>query len=103
MTSSGDYTTRLGVYAVGATGPPGEIGPIGPRGIGIQGSTGTTGEYGPTGHRGPTGSPGKGFKIFANLEGSSPADFTGISPPPSDENIGEFVLIRGGDLYMYAG
>ena len=68
MTSSGDYTTRLGVYSVGATGPPGEIGPIGPRGIGIQGSTGSTGEYGPTGVRGPTGSSGKGFKIFANLE-----------------------------------
>jgi hypothetical protein len=104
MTStSGTYTAGLSATIVGATGPPGEQGPIGPKGTGIVGSTGNTGPLGPTGLTGSVGPPGKGFKIFANLEGSSTADFNSISPPPSDSNIGEFLLVRGGDLYMYAG
>ena len=104
--SQGDYIRSLGVYSIGATGPQGDIGPIGPRGIGIGGSTGSTGQIGPTGLAGSVGSvgpPGKGFKIFAHLEGSATSDFNSISPAPSDTNIGEFVLVLGGDLYVYMG
>ena len=51
---------------------------------------------GPTG---PTGPSGKGFVVFATLDASM--NLPTLSPTLS--NVGEFVLIRGGDLYVYQG
>jgi len=46
---------------------------------------------------GPTGSPGKGFRIFTTS--------TSLDELPNGDinNIGEFALITGGEMYVYLG
>jgi len=52
-----------------------------------------------TGIFGSQGPQGKGFIIFTSV-----SNFNNLcSSNPTSSNIGEFVLITGGDLYLYAG
>ena len=108
FTNYNDLYRALTAYSIGSTGPEGIAGPRGPRGtggdIGQQGATGSDGSTGSTGSIGPigyTGPSGKGFVVFAHLD--STAQFITMSPPPTSDNIGEFVIIKVGDLYVYVG
>jgi microcystin-dependent protein len=87
----------------GHTGPQGHTGHTGPQGhtghTGPQGHTGHTGPQGHTGHTGPTGISGKGFTIFSTVE--SYEDLLKLKPEMN--NIGEFILVKGGELYVYLG
>jgi len=90
---------RGGLGPQGFRGPKGEIGPTGAQGSpginGINGSTGYTGIQGPTGIKGDPGLQGKGFIVHKSGDDyPNPDDF-------NDENIGEFYLKKGGDLYCY--
>jgi hypothetical protein len=85
---------------VGPIGPAG--GPTGPSGAtGTQGATGVQGErgfigfMGATGLTGATGPVGKGFRVFSLVNSSNEL------PIATDERIGEFVLVVGGELYVY--
>ena len=79
----------------GWTGPTGETGPTGD--VGPTGSTGATGlgETGPTGIQGPVG---KGFQIFASVP-----TYADLPTSPTGGQVGEFVLVTGGDLFLYSG
>ena len=83
--------------ADGVQGPQGDIGPTGADGV--QGPQGDIGPTGANGVQGPQGSIGQGFRIFATTD-----SFNNLcSTNPTGSNIGEFVLITGGALYLYAG
>jgi len=92
-----------GAIGFGSTGPQGPMGSAGLIGqTGPQGLIGEIGLIGPTGAIGPQGSvgvTGKGFVIFSSVSSFSQL----CSTNPTGSNIGEFVLITGGDLYVYAG
>jgi len=96
----------------GPTGPQGNIGsdgPTGPQGfdgpqglVGPQGDIGPTGPLGfigPQGFLGPQGADGQGFKVFGTANSFN--DLCNTNPTGS--NVGEFVLVLGGSLYVYAG
>jgi hypothetical protein len=105
------------VYNTGPTGYTGYQGPIGfqgsvgagvqgPQGVigangiqGFQGARGSDGIIGVDGVQGPQGIVGKGFVIFAHVNSFN--DIGSVSV--SNSNIGEFVLVKGGDLYVYYG
>ena len=105
------YFNDNSVYNTGPTGYTGYQGPIGFQGAvgagvqgpkgeqGLQGVRGTDGIIGVNGVQGSQGIIGKGFVIFANV--NSFIDISSVSP--SNSNIGEFVLVKGGDLYIYNG
>ena len=76
---------RFHWYSLGMTGA------TGPRGI--------VGALGATGAVGPQGDTGKGFQIFSSVNSYNQL----CSSNPSDSNIGEFVLITGGELFLYMG
>jgi len=62
-------------------------------------STGAQGDIGPTGADGSQGPIGQGFRIFATTD-----NFNSLcSTNPTGSNVGEFVLVTGGALYLYAG
>ncbi len=63
-------------------------GPTGPEGN--QGSQGNTGSQGPQ---------GPGFVIFGTVNSFN--DLCSLNP--TNENIGQFALITGGDLFLFAG
>ena len=100
ITGAHAYFDTLNVntlYYVGS-GTIGSVGATGPTGAqGIKGNTGASSTVaGPTGAQGPRG---QGFVIFATSD--SFAGMNAISPTGS--NIGEFVMILGGQLYVYSG
>lgn len=79
----------------GLDGATGEQGPTGATGVnGLDGATGLTGSTGETGLTGPTG---LGFIIFAT------ANSVGELPAGNASNLGEFALVKGGELYVYMG
>ena len=81
---------------VGPSGPQGPAG--GPTGAtGITGPAGATGLTGSTGAVGPTGPTGQGFKVFATADSASEL------PVATAEHIGEFVLVKGGELFVLIG
>lgn len=88
---------------VGPQGPKGDNGLNGPQGAagatGVSGSQGAIGATGTQGLNGPQGTVGKGFVIFSTVPSYSEL----CSSNPSNSNIGEFVLITGGDLFIYMG
>jgi hypothetical protein len=86
--------------ATGATGSAGIDGATGATGIGIDGATGATGEQGATGAKGDlgaTGQTGLGFSVFTS--GDTLADLAAGTV----SNIGQFGLVKGGELYVYMG
>jgi hypothetical protein len=107
---------------VGATGAgfQGLVGPTGPSNPGVQGLVGATGAtglqglqglvgatgasglqglFGSTGSIGPQGGAGMGFVVFANT-----TSYTGLNTViATGGNVGQFVLVLGGDLFVYAG
>jgi hypothetical protein len=90
-------TGEAGVH--GSTGATGEQGSTGPSGA--QGSTGATGERGSTGlsgEKGATGETGLGFSVFTSGDTLAELSNTGTS-----QNIGQFGLVKGGELYVYMG
>ena len=95
--STGPSGSTVGIGLSSIVGP---TGPVGPQGFqGLIGPTGVQGNIGPTGDIGPQGSIGQGFRIFATTN-----SFNNLcSTNPTGSNIGEFVLITGGALYLYAG
>jgi hypothetical protein len=112
INNTGTYTLiDNSVYNTGPTGYTGYQGPIGfqgsvgagvqgPKGEqGFQGVRGTDGIIGVNGVQGPQGIVGKGFVIFAHVNSFN--DIGSVSV--SNSNIGEFVLVKGGDLYVYYG
>jgi hypothetical protein len=89
--------------SVGLQGLQGSTGSIGYQGLqgptGSKGNDGLTGLQGATGSIGPQGGAGMGFVVFANT-----TSYTGLSDlSPTGGNIGQFVLVLGGDLFVYAG
>ncbi len=92
--------------SLGLQGPVGDPGPIGFQGVqGYQGLFGPTGYIGVQGlqgvqgYQGLKGDVGQGFVIFA----TSPS-YTGLNNViATGGNVGEFVLITGGDLFVYSG
>jgi collagen type I/II/III/V/XI/XXIV/XXVII alpha len=83
----------------GATGETGTQGSTGPSGA--QGSTGPSGEKGSTGtagEKGSTGETGLGFSVFTSADTLAELSNTGTS-----QNIGQFGLVKGGELYVYMG
>ena len=66
---------------------------------GFQGARGSDGIIGVNGVQGPQGIVGKGFVIFAHVNSFN--DIGSVSV--SNSNVGEFVLVKGGDLYVYYG
>jgi hypothetical protein len=94
--------------ATGAAGVDGSTGATGATGAaGVDGSTGATGatgaagvdgSTGATGATGPKGDTGLGFSVFTT--GDTLAD---LNPTPSISNIGQFGLVKGGELYVYMG
>lgn len=54
-----------------------------------------TGSTGPTG---PKGDTGKGFAIFAQVD-----TFADLPTGPTGGQVGEFVLVKGGEIYLYSG
>ena len=78
----------------GLQGIAGATGSVGPQGLqGYQGNMGTTGSIG------PQGGAGMGFVVFANT-----TSYTGLNTvQATGGNIGQFVLVLGGDLFVYAG
>ncbi len=89
---------------IGPTGPAGAFGgPQGLQGIsgtnGVQGFQGIAGTIGIDGVQGLKGDTGEGFKVFATSY-----SYTGLnSIIATGGNVGEFVLITGGDLFVYSG
>jgi hypothetical protein len=64
---------------------------------GARGPRGPRGQKGDKGDRGNSGEKGKGFKVFKTAPSLDQLE------AGTDDNIGEFVLIRGGDLYLWMG
>jgi hypothetical protein len=84
--------------STGATGQAGEQGSTGA--TGELGSTGATGEVGPTGSTGatgPKGDTGLGFSVFTT------GDTLGDLSLGTNANIGQFGLVKGGEMYVYMG
>ena len=106
INTNSSVTQKVGVglsSIVGPSGPQGWQGTIGYQGFqGISGfstNTGAQGWQGSQGQVGPQGIIGQGFRIFATV-----STFNDLcSTNPTGSNIGEFVLITGGELYVYAG
>jgi hypothetical protein len=90
-----NFTNNDDVYlSLIPAGPPGSTGPTG--GIGVQGFQGYTGSIG---YQGFQGSAGMGFTVFASTN-----SYTGLnSIIATGGNIGQFVLVLGGDLFVYSG
>ena len=85
---------------VGLQGYQGDIGIQGAQGdIGYQGLQGDIGPQGYQGLQGDKGDTGQGFVIFSTVNNFSEL----CSTNPTISNIGEFVLITGGELFVYAG
>jgi hypothetical protein len=87
----------------GTQGNIGYQGLIGPTGIigtqGSQGIVGTQGSQGIIGTQGSQGIVGMGFTVFASV--NSYSDLNTVMA--TGGNIGQFVLILGGDLFVYSG
>jgi hypothetical protein len=77
--------------ATGATGAAGADGATGATGTGEQGATGAKGD------QGATGETGLGFSVFTS--GDVLADLAA----GTNANIGQFGLVKGGELYVYMG
>ncbi len=86
--------------AIGLQGLVGSTGAIGLQGlVGSTGAIGLQGLIGSTGSIGPQGSVGMGFVVFANT-----TSYAGLNTViATGGNIGQFVLVLGGDLFVYAG
>ncbi len=87
---------------VGPTGPKGELGLQGLFGTGSQGPqgfNGAVGGAGPIGPQGYQGDTGLGFKVFTSVNSYSELN-TVIA---TGGNVGQFVLVLGGDLFVYSG
>ncbi len=66
---------------------------------GNQGFQGNQGNQGYQGNQGNQGLVGQGFKVFATTP-----SYTGLNTIiATGGNIGEFVLVTGGDLFVYSG
>ena len=87
--------------ATGASGSAGIDGATGATGsAGIDGATGATGPSGSAGNDGATGATGetgRGFSVFTT--GDTLADLAAGTV----ENLGQFGLVKGGELYVYMG
>jgi hypothetical protein len=97
------YDNSTNIYPDAITGPNGFQGEIGEQGfqgvVGPQGVQGINGYQGKYGFQGYKGDVGKGFVIFSSVDNFS--DLVSLSV--SSNNIGEFVLIKGGELFIYNG
>ena len=91
------YDNSTNIYPNAITGPNGFQGEIGVQGF--QGVFGPQGFQGINGFQGYKGDVGKGFIIFSSVDNFS--DLVSLSVYPN--NIGEFVLIKGGELFIYNG
>jgi hypothetical protein len=83
----------------GATGVEGPTGATGQTGLtGVSGATGIQGVSGVSGATGPKGDTGLGFSVFTT--GDTLAELSSVA---TNANIGQFGLVKGGELYVYRG
>jgi hypothetical protein len=85
------------IGGVGSTGVQGATGLTGPVGATGSGATGATGVEGPTGATGQTGPSGMGFSVFTT------ANTIAELSSGTSENIGQFAIVKGGELLVYMG
>jgi len=83
----------------GSQGLIGFQGLVGTGAIGSQGFQGNQGFRGFQGNQGLKGDVGQGFVVFANAN-----SYTGLNNViATGGNLGQFVLVLGGDLFVYSG